>query len=103
MSPFTEISILFSEEITRLAPYSYLLNPIELMWSTFKSNVKRMLQEMMPDILSMNQAAVLPVYEQRMRELEAVACNAIALLTPNMMTSFVNRVEKTLPYDSEAR
>ena len=49
----------------------------------------------MPDILSMNQAAVLPVYEQRMRELEAVAGNAIALLTPNMLTSFANRVEKT--------
>ena len=49
----------------------------------------------------MNQAAVLPVYEHRMRELEAVA--AIALLTPNMLTSFANRVEKTLPYGSEAR
>ena len=66
------------------------------MWSAFKSNVKRMLQEMMPDILRMNQAAVLPVYEQRMRELEAVAGNAIALLTPNMLTSFANRVEKNI-------
>ena len=38
------------------------------------------------------------------RELEAVAGNAIALLTPNMLTSFANRVEKkTLPYGSEAR
>ena len=60
----------------------------------FKSNVKRMLQEGMPDILRMNQDAVLPVYEQRMRELEAVAGIAIALLTPNMLTSFANRVEK---------
>ena len=42
----------------------------------------------------MNQATVLPVYEQRMRELEAGADNAIALLTPNMLTSFANRVEK---------
>ena len=45
-----------------VSPHSYLLNPIELMWSAFKSNAKRMLQERMPDILSMNQAAVLPVY-----------------------------------------
>ena len=37
------------------------------------------------------------------RELEAVAGNAIALLSPNMLTSFANRVEKTLPYGSEAR
>ena len=73
------------------------------MWSAFKSNVKRMLQERMPDILRMNQAAVLPVYEQRLRELEAVAGNAIALLTPNMLTSFPNRVEKNIPFGSEAR
>ena len=73
------------------------------MWSAFMSNVKRMLQERMPDILSMNQAAVLPAYKQRMRELEAVAGNAIALFTPNMLTSFANRVEKTLPYRSETR
>ena len=66
------------------------------MWSAFKSNLKRMLQERMPDILRMNQAAVLPVYEQRTRELEAVAGNAIALITPNMLTSFANRVEKTI-------
>ena len=35
-------------------------------------------------------------YEQKMRELEAVAGNAIALLTPNMLTSFANRVEKNI-------
>ena len=64
------------------------------MWSAFKSNVKRMLQERMPDFLRMDQAAVLPVYEQRVRELEVVAGNAIAILTPNMLTSFSNRVEK---------
>ena len=74
------------------------------MWSAFKSNVKRKLQERMPDILFMNQAAVLPVYEQRMRKLEAVAGNAIALLAPNMLTSFANRIgKKTLPYGSETR
>ena len=66
------------------------------MWSAFKSNVKRMLQERMPDILRMDQVAILPVYEQRVRELEAVAGNAIAILTPNMLTSFSNRVEKNI-------
>ena len=35
-------------------------------------------------------------YEQRMRELETVAGNAIALLTPNMLISFTNRVEKNI-------
>ena len=64
------------------------------MWSALKRNVKRMHQEWMKDTLRMNQVAVLPVHEQRMRELEAVAGNVIALLTPNMLTSFANRVEK---------
>ena len=83
--------------ILRSAPYSCLLNPIELMWRAFKSNVKRMLQESMPDIWPMNQATGLSVYEQRMRELEAVAGNAIALLTPNMLTLFANKVQKYYP------
>ena len=52
----------------------------------------------MPDILRMNQTAVLPAYEQKMRELEAVPGNAIALLTPNMLTLFANRVEKKKHY-----
>ena len=31
-------------KIIRLTPYLYLMNPIELMWSAFKSHVERMLQ-----------------------------------------------------------
>ena len=38
-----------------------------------------------------------------MRELEAVAGNAIALIAPNMLASFANRVEKTLLYGSKTR
>ena len=45
----------------------------------------------------MNQAAGLLVYEQRMIELEARAGNAIALITPNILTSFENGVEKYYP------
>ena len=36
MPPFTEISILFQEQITWLAPYFYLLNPIELILERFQ-------------------------------------------------------------------
>ena len=32
-------------KILKLAPYLYLMNPIELMCRAFKSHVKRMLQE----------------------------------------------------------
>ena len=38
--------------------------------------------------------SILHVYEQRKRKLEAVAGNAIALITPNMLTSFANRIGK---------
>ena len=57
----------------------------------------------MPDILRMNQAAGLPVYERRMRELEAVAGDAIALIKPNMLTSFANRVKKNKHYPMSLR
>jgi hypothetical protein len=67
------------------------------MWSSFKSNIKQMLQERMPVILQMNQAPGLPIYEQRLRELEAVANNAISSITPNMLLAFANRVERYYP------
>jgi transposase len=54
-------------QIIRLAPYSYLLNPIELLWSVFKSHIKRSLREQMPDILNMTAANGLSMTERRMR------------------------------------
>lgn len=81
-------------KVLRLAPYSYLLNPIELMWSVFKSHLKRMLQEEMPRILNMTQAVGIPVCEQRMQQMEHIAGEAIRFVTPIMLTSFCNRVER---------
>ena len=68
--------------ILRLAPYSYLLNPIELVWSVFKSNVKRMLRDKMPHLLTIAQANGLSMTEQRMQELENIARGAISKITP---------------------
>ena len=39
-------------QVLRLAPYSYLLNPIELVWSSFKSNVKRELRNQIKSLLN---------------------------------------------------
>ena len=56
-----------------------------------------MMQETMPAILNMTSAPGLPVYEQRMREMERIAANAIQFITPNMLAAFANRVERYYP------
>ena len=80
-----------------LAPYSFLLNPIELLWSAFKSHIKRKMQENMNNILNVVAENGLFMTEQRMRMLEEFACEAIGQITPNMLLSFSNRVEKYYP------
>uniref|UniRef100_A0A6A7FWY1 Tc1-like transposase DDE domain-containing protein n=1 Tax=Hirondellea gigas TaxID=1518452 RepID=A0A6A7FWY1_9CRUS len=87
-------------KLLRLAPYSYLLNPIELMWNIFKSHLKRMLQERMPRILNITHVPGLSMAEQRMRELEQIANESIAFITPNMSMGFSNRVERYYPMAS---
>lgn len=82
-------------QLLRLAPYSYLLNPIELVWSSFKSHVKRELRERMREILQMQRnRQQQSMQEQRMLALEEIARVAIATITPVMLTRFVNRVEQ---------
>ena len=81
-------------QILRLAPYSYLLNPIELLWSLVKSHVKRHLRERMHAILEIAPGGALPVTEQRMREMENIAVEALGLVNPGMLLNFTNRVEK---------
>ena len=84
-------------KLLRLAPYSYLLNPIELMWSAFKSHLKRRLSQRMPFILDIERNAELSIAERRMREMESIASDAIQLITPNMLLAFANRVERYYP------
>ena len=84
-------------KLLRLAPYSYLLNPIELMWSVFKSHLKRKLAERMPFIMDMERNAELSIAERRMREMESIAGEVIQLITPNMLLAFANRVERYYP------
>lgn len=83
-------------EIVRLAPYSYLLNPIELLWSSFKSKVKRQLQDRMQDILNYvrlnNQA--LTISEHRMRILEEIADVSIRDVPQQHLLGYTNHVER---------
>ena len=80
-------------EIIRLAPYSYLLNPIELLWSVFKSHVKKMLREQMGTLSAIQPGGEQSMSEQRMRALEEMARIAISKILPTMLNGFVNRVE----------
>ena len=64
-------------QILRLAPYSYLLSPIEFAWSAFKAAVKRKLQEAMPEIVNFIRQSNSPtIAEFRMHILERIATEA---------------------------
>ena len=80
-------------EVLRLAPYSYLLNPIELLWSSFKSNVKREMRQEMPGLLTVQRTANASMSEQRMQTLEAIAARCISCATGEKLMSYANRVE----------
>ena len=43
-------------QMIRLAPYSYLLNPIELVWSSFRSYIKRGLRERITELVEVQLA-----------------------------------------------
>lgn len=82
-------------QIIRLAPYSYLLNPIELAWSSFKSVVKQILREETPDLMAYTKTSgMISATEYRMRSLEKIAHIAKETLTTKKLLGFANHVEK---------
>lgn len=83
-------------EIIRLAPYSYLLNPIELLWSSFKQSVKRQLQNRMNEILNYvrNNDQEPTISEFRMRILEDIADNSIQEIQQQHLLGYANHVER---------
>ena len=80
-----------------LAPFFYLLNPIELIWSSFKSHIIRGLRERMTELVEMQSAGGVAINDQRMRHLEQLAGEAIGNITARMYANFANRVEKYYP------
>lgn len=83
-------------ELLRLAPYSYLLNPIELLWSTFKSTVKHEIRNKMDEILaySRNNRDSLTISEFRIRILENIASASIQHTTQQQLLGYANHVER---------
>ena len=85
-------------KITRLAPFSYLINPIELLWSSFKASVKMILRDQMPSIIQFNRSnGNMTIGENRMQKLEAAAKQAIQQSLPCHFASYTARVERYYP------
>ncbi|OAF66271.1 hypothetical protein A3Q56_06008 [Intoshia linei] len=81
-------------EIIRLAPYSYLLNPLELSWSCFKNEVKIKLRDEMPHMIAYRRINGISICEYRMRILERIANEAIYVLISLKLLHFSNHVER---------
>ena len=80
--------------ILRLAPYSYLLNPIELMWSAFKADVERQLRQRMVNLAAPgDSAAGMTLAEYRMAALEDIASRATNSISTQSLLGYTRRVE----------
>ena len=89
-----QVAIEHNVEILRLGPYSYLLNPIELLWSCFKNYVKESLRERMM-MLSGASSNGLTLTEMRMQAMEEIAQTSITrAATTSNLQNFANRVER---------
>ena len=84
-------------QFLRLAPYSYLLNPIELVWSILKTEIKSKLRERMPHLLNVVPNNGISMAGQRMAEMERIANESVNIITPVKLMVFSNRVEKYYP------
>ena len=60
----------------KLAPYSYLLNPIEMAWSQVKATIKRELKDKMRELES--PPTELTQREHKLRVMESIIDNAVA-------------------------
>jgi transposase len=79
--------------VLRLAPYSPMLNPIEMAWATMKASIKESeassLDQLMPlDHWNLSQT------EWRLRQVEKFIDDAVASITPIKCIQFVNHVQK---------
>lgn len=84
-------------QICRLAPYSFMLNPIEHIWSAFKANVKRCLSAQHGEMMRGDPDGVLNQTEYRMRFIENIADNSMRGIDGNMCLHAYNHVQRYFP------
>jgi transposase len=80
--------------VLRLAPYSYLLNPIEMLWSALKAGVKRFLSGNMVEILDNSNLNGLTMKEARLRRLEEAIQSGISSIVMHDCLHYVQHVSK---------
>lgn len=83
--------------ILRLGPYSPMLNPIESIWSVFKSRVKREMAIRMKDILEGVDQGTLTKTEYRLRALETVIGISLEEITPSLCNAEIAGIQKLIP------
>ena len=79
-------------ELLRTAPYSAPLNPIEAVWSSMKSSMKRDLACSFSNMMDTPQG--LSQQEHRLRYLESKIDAAMGQITPVMCLQFYNHVQR---------
>lgn len=81
-------------QLLRLGPYSPFLNPIEGVWSVFKSKVKSDMRTGYNNMMAGDPAGQLSQQEWRMRFLENVAQSAMQAITPQVCANFSAHVRQ---------
>lgn len=79
--------------LLRLAPYSAPLNPIEECWSVVKSEIKKLLNVTLNDLLRHTPPAVTQT-EHRLRHLEGIIDQSMPKMTPMLCMKTCNHVQK---------
>ena len=78
-----------------LAPYSYLLNPIELVWSILKTEIKAKLREKSSHLLNVVPNNGIPMACQRLAEIERIVNESVNVITPVKLMAFSNSWRNT--------
>ena len=92
-----QMEVVFGEEefehhqLVRLAPYSPMLNPIEMVWSVFKSFVKRKLDEHREELLDREGEETLKA--KRSRYLQMFMTEAEDEVTDELLERVCSRVK----------
>ena len=80
--------------LLRLAPYSPMLNPIELIWSVVKSAAKQQISLSMPEILTVNPENGVSMTEQRAQRLEAIINDSCANISRPLILNCIASVQR---------
>lgn len=86
-----------NHSLLRLSPYSAMLNPIELAWSSFKAAVKRSLSVQLPQILVDEDRGNLSQTEYRLRQLENIMAEALGTINVNSCARYLAHILRFVP------